>query len=116
MSLETRIEELTRAVMVLTAKLEGSSVEAPPAPAPAAPPPPPPPTTPPVTAPAPESSGAPFVDAKGLIEYVMLTYKNLGPQKGAQIQSVLSGLGYQNINDVKAEHYGKIFAGIEALK
>jgi len=68
----------------------------------------------PVAAPVP--TGAPFSDPKGLIEFVMTSYKNLGPAKGAGIQGVLTGLGYQNINDVKAEHYAALFAGIEALK
>ena len=61
-------------------------------------------------------TGAPFSDPKGLIDYVMSAYKALGPQKGAQIQQVLTGLGYGNINDVKPEHYGQLFAGVEALK
>lgn len=61
-------------------------------------------------------SGAPFADGKGLIDYVMGAYKALGPQKGAQIQGVLTGLGYQNINDVKPEHYAALHTGIEALK
>ena len=60
--------------------------------------------------------GAPFSDGKGLIDYVMSSYKALGPQKGAMIQGVLVNLGYQNINDVKPEHYGQLFAGVEALK
>ena len=68
----------------------------------------------PVTAPA--LAGAPFSDGKGLIDYVMSSYKALGPQKGAMIQGVLVNLGYQNINDVKPEHYGQLFAGVEALK
>ena len=68
----------------------------------------------PVAAPAP--TGAPFTDGKGLIDYVMGAYKALGPQKGAMIQNVLVNLGYQNINDVKPEHYGQLFAGVEALK
>jgi hypothetical protein len=46
----------------------------------------------------------------------MASYKALGPQKGAMIQGVLTQLGYANINDVKPEHYGQLFAGIEALK
>jgi hypothetical protein len=29
---------------------------------------------------------------------------------------VLTQMGYQNINDVKPEHYGALFAGVEALK
>jgi len=142
MSLENKIEALTAAVVALTAKLESSNVAAPapvaPAPAPVvqaapvvtaplaqpapvvAPAMPAPPTfvaPAPVTAPAPQATGgAPFSDGKGLIDYVMASYKALGAAKGAQIQGVLVGLGYQNINDVKPEHYGQLFAGVEALK
>ena len=61
-------------------------------------------------------TGAPFTDGKGLIDYVMSAYKAMGAQKGAGIQNVLVSLGYQNINDVKPEHYGALFQGIEALK
>jgi len=60
--------------------------------------------------------GAPFADGPGLIAYVMGAYKEMGPTKGAQIQGVLTTLGYQNINDVKPEHYGSLFQGVEALK
>lgn len=70
----------------------------------------------PVVPVAPPVSGAPFSDGKGLMEYVMNTYKALGPQKGAAIQNVLTGLGYANINDVKLEHYAALFQGIELLK
>jgi hypothetical protein len=62
------------------------------------------------------ATGAPFTDGKGLIDYVMGAYKALGPQKGALIQGVLTGLGYQNINDVKPEHYAALHTGVEALK
>ena len=62
------------------------------------------------------AAGAPFTDGKGLIDYVMASYKALGPQKGANIQGVLTGMGYQNINDVKPEHYAALYAGVEALK
>lgn len=76
-----------------------------------------PPVFAPVAAPAPAPvSAAPFTDGKGLIDYVMSAYKAMGAAKGALIQTVLTGLGYQNINDVKPEHYGALFAGIEALK
>jgi len=136
MSLESKIEALTAAVIALTAKLESSNVAAPApqvittaapaapvtltvsAPAPVAAPVvamPAPPSFAPV-APAPAPAGAPFSDPKGLIDYVMSSYKALGPQKGAQIQTVLTNLGYGNINDVKPEHYGALFAGVEALK
>jgi hypothetical protein len=70
----------------------------------------------PAPAPAPVIAGAPFSDGKGLIDYVMSAYKALGAAKGSQIQNVLVSLGYQNINDVKPEHYGQLFAGVEALK
>jgi hypothetical protein len=138
MSLETEIKNLTAAVVALTAKLESNNVApaAPVAQAPAivvepasvatpvaesvpvvaTPQMPAAPTFVAPAAPAPAASGAPFSDPKGLIDYVMGAYKALGATKGAQIQNVLVGLGYQNINDVKPEHYGQLFAGVEALK
>jgi hypothetical protein len=146
MSLEAKIEALTAAVVALTAQLQAGNVAAPapvaPAPAPvvqarprgiasagpdnisapvveapvaAAPAMPAPPTfAAPVAAPV--AGGAPFSDGKGLIDYVMGAYKALGPQKGAQIQGVLTSMGYQNINDVKPEHYAALHTGVEALK
>ena len=76
-----------------------------------------PPVFAPVATPAPAPvSAAPFTDGKGLIDYVMSAYKAMGAAKGALIQTVLTSLGYQNINDVKPEHYGALFQGIEALK
>jgi hypothetical protein len=140
MSLELKIEALTAAVVALTAKLESSNVAAPapvaptpapvvqaapvimsvvdtPAPVAAAPAMPAPPAfVAPAPVAAPAATGAPFSDGKGLIDYVMGAYKALGPQKGAQIQGVLTGLGYQNINDVKPEHYAALHTGVEALK
>ena len=138
MSLELKIEALTAAVTALTAQLQAGNVAAPapvaptpapvvqaapvhvsvvdtPAPVAAAPAMPAPPV---FVAPAaaPVSAGAPFSDPKGLIDYVMGAYKALGPQKGAMIQGVLTGLGYQNINDVKPEHYAALHTGVEALK
>ena len=61
------------------------------------------------------SEKAPFADAKGLIDFVMSSYKALGPQKGSGIQGVLTQLGYSNINDVNPTHYDALFAGIKAL-
>ena len=137
MSLELKIEALTAAVIALTAKMESGTVTpaapvaAAPAPVVVAPAPvavsvvaapvmPAPPAfmAAPVAAPAPVAvaAGAPFTDGKGLIDYVMSAYKALGAAKGANIQGVLVGMGYQNINDVKPEHYGALFAGVEALK
>jgi hypothetical protein len=132
MSLENKIEALTAAVVALTAKLESSNVApaapvaltpapvvqaAPVAVAPAAPAMPAPPAfVMPAPVVAPVAGGAPFSDPKGLIDFVMASYKALGPQKGALIQGVLTGLGYQNINDVKPEHYAALHTGVEALK
>ena len=139
MSLESKIEALTQAVIALTAKLESNNVapaapvvQAPapvvaPAPAPApvaeaapapvaAPVMPAAPSFQPVAAAPAATSSAPFSDPKGLIDYVMGAYKALGPTKGALIQGVLTSLGYANINDVKPEHYGALHTGIEALK
>lgn len=101
-----------------------------PAPAPVAPPvapvaasamPTPPFAPPAAPAPAPAVPAAapaavPFSDGASLVNYVMSTYQQLGPEKGAQIQGVLVQLGYQNINDVRPEHYAPLYAGIEALK
>lgn len=128
MSIEQKIEALTAAVNQLTATLAASGGMKPaaaPAPAPVAnatpaPAMPAPPvfTPPAAAAPAPAAApaAAPFTDGASLINYVMGVYKEIGPVKGAQIQGVLTGLGYQNINDVKPEHYGTLFAQIEALK
>ncbi len=62
------------------------------------------------------TNAAPFTDSKGLIEYVMKAYQAMGAEKGAKIQGVLVSLGHQNINDVKPEQYGALYAGVEALK
>lgn len=140
MSLETEIKNLAAAVVALTAKIEGINV-APAAPVAQAPAPvaapvaladvltaaaPAPvaaaltmPAAPSFVAPAPVAAvaaGAPFNDPKSLLEYVMGAYKALGADKGQQIQGVLTQLGYQNINDVKPEHYAQLHAGVEALK
>jgi len=137
MSIENQIAALTAAVIELTNVIKSGNVTAPApvaqpvahviAPTPvvahvpvvvapvAAPVMPAPPVFAPVAPVAPVSA-APFTDGKGLIDYVMSAYKAMGAAKGAMIQTVLTGLGYQNINDVKPEHYGALFAGIEALK
>lgn len=140
MSLEAKIQELIEAVCRLTDAINAdkTTIVAPavevvqpvvtpapvaspvvqpvpvvePAPAPVMPAPPSFVAPAPLVAPA----GAPFTDGKGLIDYVMSSYKALGAEKGAKIQGVLIGLGYQNINDVKPEHYAALFAGVEALK
>ena len=143
MSLETEIKNLAAAVIALTAKIEGINV-APAAPVAQAPAladvltavapapiaaaliapatvvaPVAMPAAPSFVAPVPVAAvaaGAPFNDPKGLLEYVMGAYKALGADKGQQIQGVLTSMGYQNINDVKPEHYAQLHAGVEALK
>jgi len=80
-------------------------------------PPAPPVFTPPVPEPTVDvATGIPFNDQKGMIAYVMESYKALGSQKGAGIQTVLQALGYNNINDVDPKDYGKLYQGIEQLK
>ena len=137
MSLEAKIELLTEAVTRLIDAINGqTTIVAPTAPAPqvqpvkemevvqvveqvVAPTPAPAMPAPPVfVAPVVEAqpTGAPFTDGKGLIDYVMGAYKQMGAEKGARIQNVLMSLNYSNINDVKPEHYGALFQGIEALK
>ena len=134
--LEVKIEELTKAVIALTeliGKIEaGKTVEpvkaekpvkAEPKPAPvveapavveAAPVMPAAPTFEPVAAPA--ANAAPFTDGKGLIDYVMTVYKELGAEKGASIQGVLTEMGLQNVNELRPTEYDAFFAKVEALK
>lgn len=135
MSIEKTISDLTAAVTALTAAINAKSgavvgagtatVPQTPAPAPApvfqapaAPAMPAPPSfaAPAPAAPAPVPAGAPFSDGQGLIAYVMDAYKSMGPTKGAGIQGVLTSIGVANINDVKPEQYGTLYAGVEALK
>lgn len=130
MSIENQIAALTAAVVELTAALRANqtgtaTVPQTPAPAPApvfqapaAPAMPAPPSfaAPAPAAPAPVPAGAPFSDGQGLIAYVMDAYKSMGPTKGAGIQGVLTSIGVANINDVKPEQYGTLYAGVEALK
>jgi hypothetical protein len=129
MSIEQNLAALTAAVIELTAALRAGAttvpqaaapvapvMQAPVAPqftAPAAPQMPAPPT---FAMPAPAAPSAPFADGQGLIAYVMDAYKSMGPTKGAGIQGVLTSIGVANINDVKPEQYGALFAGVEALK
>ena len=132
MSIEQKISELTAAVTALTAALVqragAPTVPQTPVsvnPAPVAAPQQAPaaqqqmpalPTFAAAPTPAAPVQGAPFTDGAGLIAYVMGAYKEMGPTKGAQIQGVLTQLGYNNINDVKPEHYGSLYQGVEALK
>ena len=62
------------------------------------------------------ATGIPFNDPKGMIAYVMESYKALGAEKGQGIQKVLAALGYANINDVDPAKYADLYKGIESLK
>lgn len=123
--LENKIEELTKALNRVADALEGNGtvvsepqatsapvVVAQAEPTPAA-----------QTAPAPQQqsqpaaqSDVPFSDASGLVQYTMAKYKELGAEKGAKIQEVMKGLGYENINDVKPEHFADYYRGVEAIQ
>jgi hypothetical protein len=127
MSIEKTITDLTNAVIALTVVLQNKQSTAPAAPAqqPAAPMvalapapamPPPPAFVMPTAAPAPVAPTVPFNDAKSLLNYVMESYKTLGPAKGANIQGVLTSLGVANINEVTPDKYAALFAGVEQLK
>ena len=86
---------------------------------PAVPAPIPPAATTSVAPPAPAAaslSKAPFTDQRGLITYAMNKYKEIGAEKGKQIQVILNGLGINNINEAKPAQYDAIFAGIEGIK
>ena len=79
----------------------------------------PPAATTSVAPPAPAAaspSKAPFSDQRGLITYAMNKYKEIGAEKGKQIQVILNGLGINNINEAKPDKYDAIFAGIEGIK
>ena len=134
MSLELEIQKLTDAVQELTGAIEtlmqrpvaepvvapvpAPVVEAPaPVAAPvAAPVMPAAPTFEPPAPVAPAANKAPFTDGKGLITYVMDVYKQLGAEKGAGIQGVLTEMGLTNVNDVRPTEYDTFFAKVEALK
>ena len=129
--LETKIEALTLAVIALTEvilKIEAKET-AEPTPAPVVTAPAPVVTTPAPVAPvmpaaptfepvveAPAGAKAPFTDGKGLIEYVMSAYKEMGAEKGAKIQGVLTELGLQNVNELRPTEYDAFYTKVEALK
>ena len=61
-------------------------------------------------------SPAVFASKQEMTDFVVSSYRALGAEKGAQIQNVLTGMGFANINDVSPEQWGALKVGIEALK
>lgn len=138
MSLETKIDNLVSVIDKLVIAIESLNKTSAPQPVVTATVPPPAPVAAPVpqvmatsyqpravamppppsftAAPVVTGPVAPFNDPRGMIQYVTEAYRTMGPEKGAKIQNVISSLGVQNINDIQAEHYGALFAGVEALK
>jgi hypothetical protein len=71
----------------------------------------------PAPAPAPAAPVAvPFKDNQELTQYVLNVYRELGPQKGMQIQKVLDSLGIKNINDTRPDQYAQFYAGVEQIR
>lgn len=60
---------------------------------------------------------APFKDEKGLMDYLMGAYCQLGEQKGAQvIESALKKHGVQGVNEIKPDQYNAFYATIEGAR
>lgn len=91
----------------------------PPTPAPTAPAPVVNTPAPVVAAPATPAPVSPsecvITDQQSLNKYVMAKYRELGPIKGAEIQTVLVALGCANVNQVKPEQYADFFQRVEAI-
>lgn len=143
--LENKIEELTKALNRVADALEGNNSttvpaqQAAPAPQQPAPEPAPEPQqsqpapapqaapAPQQQAPAPQQQAAahqgdvPFSDASGLVQYTMKKYREYKEsgtelEKGAKIQQVMKGLGYENINEIQPEHFVEYYNGVEAIQ
>ena len=72
----------------------------------------------PAPAPAPVAAptAVPFKDNQELTQYVLNVYRELGPQKGMQIQKVLDSMGIKNINDTRPDQYAQFYAGVEQIR
>ena len=134
MTIENNLERIATALESIAASLNQKGANATPIPvqaqpAPVAAPvvaapvmPPAPVFTPavPVATPAPApvvSTGpAAFASKQEMTDFVISSYKALGPEKGAKIQQVLEGMGFKNINDCPPESWAQLKSGIEALK
>lgn len=74
-----------------------------------------PPPAAPVAAPA-QAVQLPFSDKNGLTQYVLDTYKALGPQKGMGIQKIMETMSLRNINDILPEQFVQFYQAVEQLK
>jgi hypothetical protein len=66
-------------------------------------------------APTPAEPPLPFGDINSLSAWATEQYHTLGPQKGANIQAVIKGLGLGGMADIKPEHYRPFYNGVMAL-
>lgn len=62
------------------------------------------------------AGAAPFVDAKGLMDYAMQKYQQLGPVKGGMIQTVLMGMNCPNINMLQPAQYAEFYSKVESIQ
>jgi hypothetical protein len=125
MSIEQTLERIAAALETIAGQIHNApTVGVEPAPvvevaAPAAVVIPMPPMPAPAAAPAPTPAiaggVAPFSDHKGLTDYCMGKYKQLGPIKGGMIQNVLTEMGAANIGQLTADKYVEFFNRCEAL-
>jgi len=134
MSIESKIDALTAAVLALTAQLQSAAPAAPSYAPPAAqatiPPSPPLPAAPVATPampapptwapPAPAApAGAPFDSPQGLIDYATAAFHALEGQaagKGASIENVVKQFGLAALTDLPPAGYAAFYAAVEALK
>lgn len=107
MSLETILERMTVALEKIAAN--GQTVAAAPAPVPTAEP-----------APAPTPSPAPqqarWASQAEVNTYVMAAYKEMGPEKGAQIGNILQQIGVKAVTELTPANYEQFHTAVEALK
>jgi len=75
-----------------------------------------PPSVPAFTAPVSASPSNVPKTIGELQAYVMGTYKTLGPEKGAAIQTIIAACGVANINEINPTHFGYVFEQVERLK
>jgi hypothetical protein len=70
----------------------------------------------PAPAPAPAAGAAPFSNQHELNAYITTSYKEMGPEKGAQIGGILQQMGVDNVTKITVEQYPDFYKAIETLK